>query len=84
MYSHVGNPLTRSIKQLQKNVRKEMRYYVLDYGKEMIHEGKILTDYLERQGFHHIVYLTNADGLLCMEEVSEDEFLNHFKNTKNA
>jgi hypothetical protein len=41
-----------------------MKFYILDYGKDMIHEGKILTDYLEREGFHHIVYLTNADGLL--------------------
>jgi len=59
-----------------------MRYFVLDYGKDMIHEGKILTDYLERNDFHHIIYLTNADNLICMEEVDEDEFLNHFKNTK--
>jgi hypothetical protein len=59
-----------------------MKFYILDYGKDMIHEGKILTDYLEREGFHHIIYLTNADGLLCMEEIDEDEFLNHFKNTK--
>jgi len=59
-----------------------MKYFVLDYGKDMIHEGKILTDYLERNDFHHIIYLTNADNLICMEEVDEDEFLNHFKNTK--
>jgi len=50
----------------------------------MIHEGKVITDHLERMQYHHIAYLTNADGLLCLEEVDEDEFLNHFKNTKNA
>jgi hypothetical protein len=77
----MGNTFTRSLKYLQKNVkRKKMRFFVLDYGKEMINEGKILTDYLERNDFHHIIYLTNADNLICMEEVSEDEFLNHFKN----
>jgi hypothetical protein len=58
-----------------------MRFYVLDYGKDMIEAGKQITEYLEREGFHHIVYLTNADGLMCLEEISEDEFLNHFKNT---
>jgi len=59
-----------------------MRYYLLDYGKDMVHEGRILTEYLERMQYHHIIYLTNADNLICMEEIDEDEFLNHFKNTK--
>jgi hypothetical protein len=61
-----------------------MKYYILDYGKDMIHEGKVLTDHLERMQYHHIAYLTNADGLLCLEEVDEDEFLNHFKKTKHG
>jgi hypothetical protein len=55
-----------------------MRYYIVDYGKEMIEAGKQLCDYLERNKFHYVVYLTNADGLLCCEEIDEDEFLNHF------
>ena len=59
-----------------------MKYYVLDYGKDMIHEGKVITDYLEKMQYHHIAYLTSADGLLCLEEIDEDDFLNHFKNTK--
>jgi hypothetical protein len=59
-----------------------MRYYLLDYGKEMLEASKSITDYLEREGFHYVAYFTNADGLLCLEEISEDEFLNHFKNTK--
>lgn len=61
-----------------------MKYYLLDYGKEMINEGKVITDYLDKMQYHYIAYLTNADGLLCLEEIDEDEFLNHFKNTKNA
>ena len=61
-----------------------MKFYVLDYGKDMIHEGKVITDYLEKMQFHHIAYLTNADGLLCLEEVDEDEFLSHFKKSKHG
>jgi hypothetical protein len=56
-----------------------MRYYLVDYGKEMIEAGKKLTDYLTAQGYHYVVYLTDADGLLCCEEIDENEFLDHFK-----
>jgi hypothetical protein len=61
-----------------------MRYYIVDYGKEMIEAGKQLCDYLERNKFHYVVYLTNADGLLCCEEIDEDEFLNHFNYHKKT
>ena len=50
----------------------------------MIEAGKHICDYLERQGFHYVVYLTDSDGLLCCEEISEDEFLEHFKHHKNT
>ena len=80
----MGNALTRSTKQLRKDVTKEMKFYLLDYGKEMLEASKKITDYLEREGFHYIAYLTNADGLLCLEEIDEDEFLNQLKNTKHA
>jgi hypothetical protein len=83
MCTHLGNSFTRGNEYLQKHVqKKEMRYYLLDYGKEMLEASKKITEYLEREGFHYIAYLTNADGLLCLEEIDEDEFLNHFKNTK--
>jgi hypothetical protein len=61
-----------------------MKFYLLDYGKNMLEASRQITDYLEREGFHYIAYLTNADGLLCLEEIDENEFLDHFKNTKNA
>jgi hypothetical protein len=58
-----------------------MRYYLVDHGKEMIEAANKVTDYLTKQGFHYVVYLTNADGLMCVEEIDEDEFLNHFKQS---
>jgi len=59
-----------------------MKFYLLDYGKDMLDEGQRMIDHLDASNYHYIAYLTNADGLLCLEEVDEDEFLNHFKNTK--
>ena len=61
-----------------------MRYYLIDHGREMIEAANALTDYLTKQGFHYVVYLTDADGLLCCEEIDEDEFLNHFKYHKKT
>ena len=59
-----------------------MRYYLVDHGKEMIEAVNQVTDYLTKQGFHYVVYLTNADGLMCVEEIDENEFLDHFKRNQ--
>ena len=59
-----------------------MRYYLVDHGKEMIEAANQLTDYLTKQGFHYVVYLTDADGLMCVEEIDENEFLDHFKRNQ--
>ena len=43
-----------------------------------------LEDELKEQKAHVVFYLTDVDGLMCLEEISEDEFLDHYtKNTKN-
>ena len=56
-----------------------MRYYLVDHGKEMLEAANVVTDLLIKQGCHYVVYLTDADGLMCVEEISENEFLDHFK-----
>ena len=61
-----------------------MKFYLLDYGKDMLEASKQITNHLEANDYHYISYLTNADGLLCLEEIDEDEFLNHFKKTKHG
>lgn len=61
-----------------------MRYYIVDYGKDMIDAGRKMCEHLTAQGYHYVVYLTDADGLLCCEEITEDEFLDHFKHYKNT
>jgi hypothetical protein len=56
-----------------------MKYYLVDHGKEMIEAANVLTDSFTAKGFHYVIYLTNADGLMCVEEIDENEFLDHFK-----
>jgi hypothetical protein len=58
-------------------------YYLLDCGKNMTKYAMALEDELKEQKAHVVMYLTNVDGLMCLEEISEDDFLDHYtKNTK--
>jgi hypothetical protein len=61
-----------------------MRYYLIDHGKEMLETANAVTDLLTKQGCHYVVYLTDAHGLMCVEEISENEFLDHFKKNQNT
>lgn len=58
------------------------KYYLLDTGKNMTHIAKLIDDQLTAQGSHVVKYLTDVDGLLCVEEISEDEFLDHYSTEK--
>ena len=58
-----------------------MKYAVVDMGKNMAAYCSALQDQLTRDGVHYVLYLTDQESLLCIEFVSEDEFLDHFKNT---
>jgi hypothetical protein len=58
-----------------------MKYAVVDMGKSMAAYCNAIQDQLEREGVHYVLYLTDMDNLMCIEFVSEDEFLDHFKNT---
>jgi hypothetical protein len=61
-----------------------MRYYILDYGKDLIEYAQELSEKIRKDGHHLIEYFTDADGLMCLEELTEDEFLDHFKKVKDA
>jgi hypothetical protein len=61
-----------------------MRYYILDYGKDLIEYAQSLSEKIRKDGHHLIEYFTDADGLMCLEELTEDEFLDHFKKVKDA
>ena len=57
------------------------RYFMLDMGKEMIKQGIAIEQSIRESGDHITIYLTDSDKLLCLEEISEDEFLDLYKNT---
>jgi len=50
----------------------------------MLEAANAVTDLLTKQGYHYVVYLTDANGLMCIEEISENEFLDHFKKNQNT
>jgi hypothetical protein len=58
-----------------------MRYFILDIGKDMIHFLGHIETYLKTNNFHYIVYMTDNPTFLGLEEVTDDEFLDHYKNT---
>jgi hypothetical protein len=59
-----------------------MRYYLLDYGRDLIEYAYGISERIRKDGHHLIEYLTDSDGLMCLEEISEDEFLDHFKKVE--
>lgn len=53
----------------------------------MVKPCQVIQDWCKENGHHFLVYLTDEDYYLSMEETTEDEFLNHFTksdlNTNN-
>lgn len=60
------------------------KYYLLDAGKNMIKFARALEDELKVNEAHVVFYLTDVEGLMCLEEISEDEFLDHYANNKKT
>lgn len=60
------------------------KYYLLDAGKNMINFARALEDKLKTAEAHVVMYLTDVDGLMCLEEISEDEFLDHYTSYKKT
>jgi hypothetical protein len=58
-----------------------MAFYLIDMGGKMSEIGSVIEKELKKDGHHIIVYLTDMPTLLCVEELNEDQFLDHFKNT---
>ena len=59
-----------------------MAYYLIDMGPNMTQIGYAVEMELKKDGHHLVVYLTDMPHLLCVEELTEDQFLDHYKNTK--
>ena len=55
------------------------RFFIIDSGEKMLSISERIEHELKSKGFHYVAYLTSQDHYLAVEEVTEDEFLNHFK-----
>ena len=62
----------------------ENRFFIIDAGEKMLSISVGIENQLKEKGFHYVAYLTSQDHYLAVEEVTEDEFLNHFKKTNYA
>jgi hypothetical protein len=60
------------------------RFFIIDSGEKMLSISETIQDAMKQQGYHYVAYLTSQDHYLAVEEVTEDEFLNHFKKTNYA
>jgi hypothetical protein len=60
--------------QMQRN-----RYFIIDTGSKMISIAETIEDAMRKNEYHYVSYLTSQDHYLAVEEIDEDEFLNHFK-----
>jgi hypothetical protein len=60
------------------------KYYLLDTGSKMTSFAIALDKHLRDGGDHVVLYLTDTDGLLCLEEITEDEFLDHYTKKTNT
>jgi len=59
-------------------------YYLLDAGKNMTKFAVALVDEMKAVDAHVVMYLTDVEGLMCLEEISEDEFLDHYTKNTNT
>ena len=55
-----------------------MKYFIIDIGRKMVKPCQVMQEWCKENEYHCIVYLTDEDYYLSMEETTEDEFLNHF------
>jgi len=62
----------------------ENKYFIIDYGKDVKEYAEIIRRTLEKKQCHIIYLETDADNFLGVEELTEDEFLNFFKQATNA
>jgi len=56
----------------------EDRYFIIDYGKDMLDLAEVVVAELKSKNFHTVIYLTDLPENLMVNEVDQDMFLEHF------
>jgi len=54
------------------------RYFVIDYGKDMVELAEVNVNYLKENNYHTVIYLTDLPDNLMVNEVTQEKFLDHF------
>ena len=54
------------------------RYFVIDYGKDMVEIAEVNLNYLKENNYHTVIYLTDLPDNLMVNEVTQEKFLDHF------
>lgn len=52
-----------------------MKYYIIDTGEKMSSFARLIMDVLNTEGHHYLMFVTNEEFYLAVEEVNEDTFL---------
>jgi len=52
-----------------------MKYYIIDTGEKMSLFARLIMDVLNTEGHHYLMFVTNEEFYLAVEEVNEDTFL---------
>ena len=61
-----------------------MSFYIIDTGKEFMGLATTIIEELKSKGDHVVFFYTDHPNLLCIEKVTEDEFLDLFSKEKNT
>jgi hypothetical protein len=56
----------------------EDRYFIIDYGRDMLDIAEVNVNYLKEKNFHTVIYLTDLPDNLMVNEVTQEMFLDHF------
>lgn len=61
-----------------------MKFLIVDAGGNFLSYAEKLVEQLQKDGNHVIFFYTDHPNLMCIEEVTEDEFLDCFIKDKNT
>jgi hypothetical protein len=62
----------------------ENKYFLIDYGKDVKEYAELMKRTLEKKKCHIMYIQTECDNFLGVEELTEDEFLNYFKQASDV
>ena len=57
------------------------KFYIIDYGKQTTELAEYQINMLKEAGAHVVIYLTDLPSVLMIQEIEQEEFLDHFANS---